>query len=412
MIFTGRAKPTMTDLLNSLKAEAFTITLCSYVYNDGELADGLLASVESWTRQPDQIILVDDASNPPYVPKLPAFLKERTTLIRLPENGGPALAKSTGMNAVKTDFILSMDCDMRLSPSWLQNSLADAAQAEVGIVGVSVLCEAGEDLVSQYMNLFGHQMLADGEADFLSGNVWLMRRKVWEGVGGFGTYSKRTHEDHYYCQAVKAKGFKLLSRAARPGRQVRNLSRLAVLKRFSAWAPKTTATLRDNPGETGVQALGYVAFLGCFERIEYLLEQRKNAAFLYLELLLFAHTIFNIFKDSAQLNGAKSVEQWPNWLKFEAQSFWGEVLGLFSASPLAFKVLVNDLKSLGHNPPEVIVAQQQNAAENCFWAELFSTFSALKQAGGMLEQMEKAGLPQLLREEAQVFRNYSFYTDL
>lgn len=114
-----------------------------YIYNDGELADGLLASVEGWTRQPDKIVLVDDASTP-YSPKIPALLNERTQLIRLPENGGPALSKSTGMNAVKTDFILSMDCDMRLSPSWLEESLPDASQPKVGVVGVSVLCEAGE----------------------------------------------------------------------------------------------------------------------------------------------------------------------------------------------------------------------------------------------------------------------------
>ena len=389
-----------------------TVTLCTYIYNDGELADGLLASLESWTRQPDQIVLVDDASNPPYSPKLPALLNERTQLIRLPENGGPALSKSTGMNAVKTDFILSMDCDMRLSPSWLEESLADASQPKVGVVGVSVLCEAGEDLVSQYMNLFGHQMLADGEADFLSGNVWLMRSKVWEEVGGFASYSKRTHEDHYYCQAVKAKGFKLLSRAARPGRQVRNLSRLAVVKRFSAWAPKTTTTLSDNPGQAGVQALGYVAFLACFRRIEYLLEERKNGAFIYLELLFFAHSVFNIFGDSARLNGAEDLEHAPAWLKQEAQCFWQEFVNLFSSSPFALKVLLNDLKCLGHNFLMETSAEQKSGPENCFWADLFLTRAPLKQPGGMLEQMEKAGLPQLLREEAQVSRNYSFYTDL
>lgn len=400
------------ESLNALKGKPPTITLCTYVYNDGELADGLLASVESWTRQPDKIVIVDDASTPPYAPKLPAFLDERTQLIRLPENGGPSLAKSTGMNAVKTDFILSMDCDMRLSPSWLEDSLTDAAQAEVGVVGVSVLCEAGEDLVSQYMNLFGHQMLADGEADFLSGNVWLMRRKVWQEVGGFGTYSKRTHEDHYYCQAVKAKGFKLLSRAARPGRQVRNLSRLAVVKRFSAWAPKTTATLRNNPGEAGVQALAYVAFLDCFKRVEYLLGQGKNAAFIYLELLFFAHNIFNIFADSARLNGVEDIEHAPGWLKKEAKQFWQEFAELFSGSPFAFKILLNDLNQLGHKLPNILGVQCENVPDDTFWADLLSTFAALKQPGGMLEQMEKLGLPQLLREEGQVFRNYSFYTDI
>ena len=52
-----------------------TVTLCTYIYNDGELADGLLASVEGWTRQPDKIVLVDDASTPPLLTQNSSFIK-------------------------------------------------------------------------------------------------------------------------------------------------------------------------------------------------------------------------------------------------------------------------------------------------------------------------------------------------
>jgi Glycosyltransferases involved in cell wall biogenesis len=43
--------------------------LVTYVFNDGELADGLLEHVGNWTMKPAEIIIVDDGSEVPYIPQ-------------------------------------------------------------------------------------------------------------------------------------------------------------------------------------------------------------------------------------------------------------------------------------------------------------------------------------------------------
>lgn len=52
-----------------MNAEPGRVSLVTYVFNDGELADGLLEHVGNWTMKPAEIIIVDDGSEVPYIPQ-------------------------------------------------------------------------------------------------------------------------------------------------------------------------------------------------------------------------------------------------------------------------------------------------------------------------------------------------------
>lgn len=57
--------------------------------------------------------------------------------------------------------------------------------------------------------------------------------------------------------------------------------------------------------------------------------------------------MYNIFGDSARLNGAEDLEHAPAWLKQEAQCFLAGVCELIFFKPFCLKSIVKDLKVLG-----------------------------------------------------------------
>jgi glycosyltransferase involved in cell wall biosynthesis len=86
------------------------VSLCTFTYNDGELADGLLAESAGWSVRPDEIVIVDDGSSPPYVPASPP---PGCRVLRQPANIGITRTKHEGVSALTGDALAAMDCDAR-----------------------------------------------------------------------------------------------------------------------------------------------------------------------------------------------------------------------------------------------------------------------------------------------------------
>ena len=311
------------------------------------------------------------------------------------------------MNLAAGEFILSMDCDMRLAPDWLEKSVLDVKKQEVGVIGVSVLCDGGDDLVSRYMCLFGHQMLPDGKADFLSGNVWLMRRNVWEEVGGFGDYKARTHEDHQYCGRVKAAGYNLMSFADRPGTQVRSLSRHDMVRRFASWfRDNMVKHVRKNPTPEILRSSIYTVFISMFDHIEVILKERHDPAFLYFELLSFAYYARLIFEEAG---GEKPETKWEDWLKDENRAWRAALSALLTDYPLLLDVLNHDLKIMGWKYPEPERANEEIFA---YWREFFGALAPLAGPGALFEDLDKNVVKLIVDQDQAPGRNFSFYSSL
>ena len=190
-------------------------TLCTYTYNDGPLAHELLKHAAGWPLRPSEVIVVDDGSAAPFVlepGEAEAFGPGvDVRIIRLPDNAGAGVCKAAGLNAAKSEYILSLDCDIRLAKAWLPAALAMAGQPGVGLVGGAVISDGGEDAVSRYLHEVDHHLRPEGETDFVSGAAWLLPRAVWEATGGFDGYTARTHEDHHFCTRVREAGYKIMA---------------------------------------------------------------------------------------------------------------------------------------------------------------------------------------------------------
>lgn len=78
--------------------------------------DSILAQV----MQPEEIIIVDDASPEPLTLPEVVAATGRVRIIRQPTNGGAALGRNTGMRAAKTEWVGFLDSDDWLLPDTLQ----------------------------------------------------------------------------------------------------------------------------------------------------------------------------------------------------------------------------------------------------------------------------------------------------
>ncbi|RMH72667.1 MAG: glycosyltransferase family 2 protein [Gemmatimonadetes bacterium] len=101
--------------------ESPTIALVVPCYIKDEMGkqqlEMLIRTIQQQTRQPDWIILVDDASPFSY------DLDSPVEIIRLAPNGGPARARNAGKARAEelgADIIAFTDSDCRLSPTWVE----------------------------------------------------------------------------------------------------------------------------------------------------------------------------------------------------------------------------------------------------------------------------------------------------
>ena len=362
------------------------ITLCTYTYNDAALALGLIASVPLWTFKPQRLLVVDDGSASPFVlPEDTGGMKAE--LLRLPENQGPGKVKATGLSLASTELILSLDCDMRLAAGWLAEAVPLALLPDVGIVGAPFVVDAGPGVVGRYLKHFDAEKKPLGETNFLTGGIWLFRQEIWRTAGGFGDYTGRTHEDHHFCGRVKRLGLRLLV-TGEEARQVRRLSRIAMVKRFRAWFE--TSLQRTSRSPETLEATALYLTQNMVQNTGYALSLNEPL-FVYLEMLLLA--VFG----ATSSEGLKETH--PAAPVTYGRALLGSLVETCAPFPRLTELLRRDLAALRLTPPET--------SEHCpIWQNALDALAALVR-GGIFDHIEKF-LPLLLEEDGDQ-ADFSFY---
>jgi len=264
------------------------ISLCSYTYNDARLLHGLLENVKTWTIQPDEIVLVDDGSKVPFTLSREEAATLPVRCIRLPENKGFRTAKHTCISAATGDIIVAVDCDSRLRPNFLECALEQLQDPSIGMMCGCAGTNLNKDILSSYLNVFGDIVYAEQprDVDFISGVGFALRREVWEEVGGLSGYDGRACEDHYLCQAIKARGYRLRLDSRTHVFHARILTRHAFCQRIWKWCGD--AWLRELRPESFLPVHFQTYFLNpILERCATII-QRFPQEWLYLELLQIA----------------------------------------------------------------------------------------------------------------------------
>ncbi|NIH85140.1 glycosyltransferase [Amycolatopsis granulosa] len=184
-----------------------------------------LRSIEdSGARVPFEVVVVDDASPDDSAAQLAACPGVR--LVRTPENTGFGGAVNLGAAHARGELLVLLNNDTEVRPGWL-DALTGVVRGDesVGLAGAKLVYPDGR------LQECGGIVFADGSAanyghgddpddpryqgvrdvDYCSGAAILVRRDLWERLGGFDErYSPAYYEDTDLAFAVRDAGYRVV----------------------------------------------------------------------------------------------------------------------------------------------------------------------------------------------------------
>jgi GT2 family glycosyltransferase/glycosyltransferase involved in cell wall biosynthesis len=204
-------------------------TIVIPTFNNLELTRQCLDAIARTTEPGTaEIVVVDNASSD----GTPAFLREAEAERRLravlnAENRGFSAACNQGAALARGSFVLFLNNDTVPQPGWLDALLATAADETVGIVGSKLLYADGtiqhagvvvgerEGDPHPYHVYLCHPADAPHvsrtrDLQMVTGACLLIRRDVFEQLGGFDEAFWNGHEDLDLCLKTRAAGFRVV----------------------------------------------------------------------------------------------------------------------------------------------------------------------------------------------------------
>ncbi|QWV95065.1 glycosyltransferase family 2 protein [Geomonas oryzisoli] len=153
-------------------------------YNHGIYLDEAVDSVLAQSFTDFEIVIVNDGSTDPYTVDLLARYRRPKTRVLHTENAGVSSARNSGIAAAQGDYILPLDADDRIAPSYLEKGVAILdARPEVGIVYCDEQMFGERDdvwIMPEYdpvALLFDNQIFPSA----------FFRKSDWEKVGGYSS---------------------------------------------------------------------------------------------------------------------------------------------------------------------------------------------------------------------------------
>lgn len=140
-------------------------------------------SAKDQTKQPLEIIVVDDASTDnPIIP-------DGVKLIRLRDNVGVARARNYGIEVAKGNLILCLDADDRLAKDYIERAVKRFKYPRAGIVygALNLTDENGKLLGRKWFNVpysFQEQSLGHNKIP----TCCVFRKEAWSRAGGYRSY--------------------------------------------------------------------------------------------------------------------------------------------------------------------------------------------------------------------------------
>lgn len=371
-----------------------SVSLCTYTYNDENLLLELLKSVATWSIQPAEILVVDDCSDRPVsADRFPLPCK----VIRFDRHRGLRHAKHHGPSQAASEYILSIDCDTRVSADWLEKCLPHAARKDIGLVSGPLLQDAGNDLVSRYLKFFGdnHNLDADGEVDFAPGNARLVRSEVWREIGGLSGHDMEICEDRYLCAVMRKYGYKMYVERRAPVFHVRRLSRMAMVRRFFNWNHR--AYSQALPAERDFPNHACFEFVLPFMQLACYVMELNEPVFIYFEFLNLVYSVAGLLEYGVRKLGySKEIEE--SWRR--------AVAGYLSGHPALCGLLFEDVFP-GRGRPSDAGA----AGTDARWERSLSLLESFVGKAGVWDWMEKNGVAMIRREDASLRRDFSFHQE-
>lgn len=173
-----------------------TVSVVIPCYNAGEHLAESIDSVRRQTYTDWELIIVDDGSTDPCTTAAIKALQLDATLQVIPQvNAGPAAARNTAIRAAKGKYILPLDADDTIEPTYIEKGVALLEQNyNLGIVYCKAKrfgCEEGPWPLPS----FSIEEMVLGNVIFCTA---FFRREDWEYVGGYPEELRHGLEDYAF----------------------------------------------------------------------------------------------------------------------------------------------------------------------------------------------------------------------
>lgn len=175
------------------------------VFNAGRDLERALASIAAQTFADHETIVVDDGSTDPQTRTLLETAAARGAIVlhRTP-NGGPARARNLAIEHARGAYILPLDADDRLAPTFLARTVAVLeAEPPVGIVYTWARLTGAHHGIWRTGGFTVPELLSRCTIHVSA----LYRRQVWEQVGGYDPRFVESCEDWDFWLGAAARGW-------------------------------------------------------------------------------------------------------------------------------------------------------------------------------------------------------------
>jgi GT2 family glycosyltransferase len=213
-----------------------TVSVIIVNYNGGELLIQAIASFQQWVKATSyEIILVDNASRDGSVERVKQLLPQVNVLL-LENNVGFGRANNAGARAAQGKYLLFLNSDTiiredMLTPlvSFLEEHESAAVVGpkllnpdgtiqlsygnEPGILGEAQSKQCRRKLESKHPHVrqsIEQKLLRQQEVDWLTGAAMLVRRSVFDSLGGFDEDYFMYFEDADFCTRVRKAEYKVV----------------------------------------------------------------------------------------------------------------------------------------------------------------------------------------------------------
>ncbi|MEM0953556.1 MAG: glycosyltransferase family 2 protein [Pseudomonadota bacterium] len=191
------------------------LTICVANFQGQEVITRCLESVFDQRCDFSYEVLVHDDASTDESRKIVTRGFPAARLIIADDNLGFCISNNRMAKAARGEFLLLLNNDTRLHPGSLQ-TLVDAARADLqsGIWSLPQYSMHSGELLDRGMDidLFANPIpvkLPRPEVAMVMGSCLLLRRSLWDELGGFPEWFGSIAEDMYLCHRVRLRGLKI-----------------------------------------------------------------------------------------------------------------------------------------------------------------------------------------------------------
>ncbi len=173
-------------------------------HNGGRFLDGLMASLDAQTFRDFETIVIDDGSTEAATQEKLRQLDHAVRVVHQENRYLPG-ARNRGFAEARAELILPLDCDDRLEPSFLAEtvSILEAAPADVGFVFTHMrVAGAVAGVLQRHLNPFDQLFL--NQLPY----CLLIRKSAWQAAGGYDETMRDGTEDWEFNIRLSRSGFR------------------------------------------------------------------------------------------------------------------------------------------------------------------------------------------------------------